>query len=447
MPRRTRTTKNLAQRITRDYFKRVFPIAQWRRLLTIIFTVAGLSWLAWHAMAGNPAVYSSGPIKSSHAVFGQNCAACHSSKNTFSAKVTDQSCQSCHDGPVHQAQQVYTPDCATCHVEHSGQTSLARVNDVGCTECHSDLKTKSGKLRVAANIKSFGSGHPEFAAVRPGQHDMGSVKFNHQVHLKKDLRGPRGSNVQMQCTDCHQPQGVTRSLPYGQTEVTDQPGNAQVSTSPHISTRSYMAPVNFNEHCSGCHPLGFDRRFKDAVPHKKPEVVREAVFKKFTEYIAMHPGEIHTVNLDQRIPRRPPLPPPSNAAEWVSQMMGEAEQLLWWKTCKECHRLIYVAGMKVPQVPKAAINARWMKDARFDHQAHRLVNCESCHAKTRSSKDAADILLPGIETCQQCHRPGESNAAEARCFECHDYHDWSKEKPVNGTLGIHQLISSRATHQ
>ena len=34
MPRRTRTTKNLAQRITRDYFKRVFPIAQWRRLLT-----------------------------------------------------------------------------------------------------------------------------------------------------------------------------------------------------------------------------------------------------------------------------------------------------------------------------------------------------------------------------------------------------------------------------
>ena len=130
MPRRTRTTKNLAQRINRDYFKRVFPIASWRRLLTIIFTAAGLSWLAWHAMAGNPAVYSSGPIKSSHAVFGQNCTACHTSKSVFSAKVTDQSCQSCHDGPVHQAQQFYTPECATCHVEHSGETCRTTFNVV-----------------------------------------------------------------------------------------------------------------------------------------------------------------------------------------------------------------------------------------------------------------------------------------------------------------------------
>ena len=84
-----------------------------------------------------------------------------------------------------------------------------------------------------------------------------------------------------------------------------------------------------------------------------------------------------------------------------------------------------------------------MKNARFDHQAHRLVSCESCHAKASTSKDTADILLPGIETCQACHRSGKANAAEARCFECHDYHDWSKEKPVNGTLSIHQLISSR----
>ncbi len=446
MARRTRTTKNLAQRINRDYFKRVFPISQWRRLLTIIFTAVGLSWLAWHAMASDPAVYSSGPIKSSHAVFGQNCAVCHSNKNTFSAKVTDQSCQSCHDGPIHQAQQFYTPECAACHVEHSGETSLARVNDAGCTECHSDLKTRSGALRVAASIKSFNSGHPEFAAVRPGQHDPSSIKFNHQVHLKKDLRGPRGANVQMQCADCHQPEGVKRALPYGEPDPSG-PQPVQASFSPHVSTRAYMAPVNFMEHCSACHPLGFDQRFKDAVPHKKPEFVREAVFKKFTEYIALHPDEIHIVNLDQRIPRRPPLPPPHNAAEWVARMMGEAEQLLWGKTCKECHRLLYVAAAKVPQVPKAAIPARWMKNARFDHQPHRLVSCDSCHAKASTSKDTADILLPGIETCRQCHRAGKANAAEARCFECHDYHDWSKEKPVNGTLSIHQLLSSRATHR
>jgi hypothetical protein len=439
MPRRTRTTKNLAQRIDRDYFKRIFPIARWRRLLTIVFTVAGVSWLAWHAMAGNPEVYTSGPIKSSHAVFGQNCVACHATKNTFSAKVTDQSCQSCHDGPVHQAQQTFTPECASCHVEHTGQTSLSRVSDTGCTQCHSDLKTKSGALRFAANIKSFENGHPEFAVMRPGARDASTIKFNHQVHLKKELKGPRGSNVQMQCADCHQSAGIKRVLPYGEPDPS-APQTVQASYGPHSSPRAHMAPVNYMEHCSGCHTLGFDARFSDAVPHKKPEVVRDAVFKKFTEYIALHPNEIHTVNLDQRIPRRPPMPPPRNGTEWVAQMMMEAEQLLWNKTCKECHRLKFAAAVKVPEVPKAAINARWMQNARFDHQAHRLVSCESCHTKAATSTETSDILLPSIKSCQECHRPGRENSAEARCFECHDYHDWSKEKPVNGKFSIHQLI-------
>ncbi len=31
------------------------------------------------------------------------------------------------------------------------------------------------------------------------------------------------------------------------------------------------------------------------------------------------------------------------------------------------------------------------------------------------------------------------DAAEARCFECHVYHDWSKEKPVAGKFLIKQL--------
>ena len=31
------------------------------------------------------------------------------------------------------------------------------------------------------------------------------------------------------------------------------------------------------------------------------------------------------------------------------------------------------------------------------------------------------------------------DAAEARCFECHAYHDWSKEKPVVGKYSLKQL--------
>jgi hypothetical protein len=48
------------------------------------------------------------------------------------------------------------------------------------------------------------------------------------------------------------------------------------------------------------------------------------------------------------------------------------------------------------------------------------------------------VLLPGIQVCRECHRSG-ANAAEARCFECHVYHDWSKEKPVVGKYTVKQL--------
>ena len=164
MARRTRTTKNLAQRIDRDYFKRVFPITRWRRLLTILLVVGGVSWLGWHRIAGNPAIYSSGPIKSAHAVFGQNCAACHVSASTFSAKVTDQSCQSCHDGPVHQAQQTFTPECASCHLENA--TGRMGSNLVDDQYTYPRVATDLGTFEViyagaAGAMQAFGNRIPQ----------------------------------------------------------------------------------------------------------------------------------------------------------------------------------------------------------------------------------------------------------------------------------------------
>src|SRR5437763_649268 len=162
MPGRTRTTKKLAQRIDRDYFKRLFTIPRWRRILSFALTGIALLWLAWHSFARNSDVYTSGPIKSSHAAFGNNCAACHAANAAFGRKVTDDACLSCHDGPIHQANQTFTPHCTECHVEHTGALQLSRTNDAGCTQCHANLKAKSGNVKVAANIRSFDNGHPEF---------------------------------------------------------------------------------------------------------------------------------------------------------------------------------------------------------------------------------------------------------------------------------------------
>ena len=64
-----------------------------------------------------------------------------------------------------------------------------------------------------------------------------------------------------------------------------------------------------------------------------------------------------------------------------------------------------------------------------------MLICTECHAKAKTSRETADVLIPGIETCRDCHRPG-ADSAESRCFECHVYHDWTKQKPVTGAFTI-----------
>lgn len=383
MAGRTRTTKKLAQRIDLNYFKRLYPIPRWRRILSVALVALGLAWLLW----ARERPYNAGPLAKSHALLGKNCAACH----VTSGKIADQTCRACHDGPIHQEKQKFTPACTECHVEHQGSFRLADVHDESCTQCHGTLATK---------VTSFDSGHPAFK-IPP---DPGTVKLNHEVHLKKDLRGPHGP-VRLTCADCHRSAG------------------------------DFMQPVDYQKSCADCHPLLFDRRFDEPAPHKKPEVVLDYVTSRFTEYIARHPEEVHMADpADPRI-MRPPLPPARDAAEWIARRVSDTEQLLWRKSCKECHPV-----PKPREIPDASIPVQWMKKSWFSHDAHQMLKCLECHPKAATSRETSDVLLPGIETCRKCHRSG-ADAAEARCFECHVYHDWSKEKRPEGRSisdAIHQ---------
>ena len=291
---------------------------------------------------------------------------------------------------------------------------LASTSDEACTQCHANLASndKNTPPRFVSDIRGFDRSHPEFAVLRAGRIDPGTVKFNHQVHLdpKKPVRGPHGP-VQLQCRDCHRAAGG-----------------------------AYMEPINYDKHCSECHPLQFDRRISEPAPHKEPKVVYDFVAQKLTAYIAAHPSEIPLVDEpDKVLPTRPPQRPARNAQEWVQQRLVDAQLLLWRKACKECHTPRYPSGFDaLPEIPKAAITARWLTHANFDHEAHQMLTCTSCHNKTLASTETSDVLIPGVQSCRDCHHSG-SNAAEARCFECHTYHDWSKEKPVNGAFTSHQL--------
>jgi hypothetical protein len=439
VPRTKLTTKKLAQRIDMHYFKRPHPFRSWRTGLSILLPLLAIVWLAWAALTRNDRVYSSGKMSSGHAVLGARCGECHvRNAGSFSAKASDRACRSCHDGPTHHANQLFTPNCSSCHTEHRGHRRLSATPDADCTQCHANLRTAGAPTQFANHIAGFGSAHPEFAALRPGSVDPGTIKLNHAVHLKAMLQGPDGP-VQLDCDDCHRPATSSVAWRFGSAQPATKSVPGKFDPPSRASARDYMAPSSYANNCIACHTLQFDERFQESVPHDTPEIVHAFVVQKFQQYIATHPVELHVTAPGHNLPQQP-LPAAFRVLtpqQWVAERVADSEKLLWRKTCAECHSLTFSAGPQLPAVAKSNITPRWFSHAVFSHEEHRFLKCLECHAGAAKSQEAADILLPGIQTCERCHHAGQE-AAESRCFECHTYHDWGKEKPVKGTLTISQ---------
>ena len=439
MLRRTRTTKKLARRIDLQYFAHPHPFRTWRVWLSVTIPLIAFGWFIAQRAHGGQKVYSSGQLSRAHAVFTQQCALCHVTQaGKFMARVTDEACLSCHDAPLHHANQTFTPTCTACHMEHKGAVTLQATTDAACTQCHAQLRTRDSQPHYAVSITSFENKHPEFAALRSGASDPSGVRLNHYLHLQPNLVGPNNTRVQMTCDDCHRAVD-TGAWPYG-AEVHSTALNDRANLR---EGKAYMPVPVFAKQCAGCHTLQFDKRFgSEQVPHDKPEAVRAFLVKRFGGYSAAHPASINEVDPPNRqIPERVRIPRVAhNASEWIQFRVDDAEWLLYAKTCKQCHTLTQT-GDPLPQIAKSNLTARWLAHAEFDHHAHRMMSCTACHARASGSRETTDVLLPGIQTCQECHRPQGSakEAAEGRCFECHQYHDWTKTKPTKGGFTIQQL--------
>jgi hypothetical protein len=301
--------------------------------------------------------------------------------------------------------------------------------------------------------------------------------------MKLIRRGPNGPDVQLACHNCHHLTAAEADLTYSDPKyraanVTYKEDDEVLTV--HVVTlgpprpitgRELMAPVKFANACAACHLLTFDKRFDEGVPHDKPEVVHAFVAKKFAEYISAHPSELRERQDPERDLIGRPLPARTQAItvpQWIAEKTAVVEELLWHKTCVQCHTLTMTPlrdtrmarwsastlnganriasasqaenpsdqddgsrshNTSLPTVAPANITLKWMPHAKFDHGAHAGFSCVSCHAKVLTSAQTSDILIPGIETCKTCHAPGPEHA-ESRCFECHTYHDWSKRKEV-----------------
>jgi hypothetical protein len=458
---RTRTTKKLAQRIDLNYFKRPTSYKRAKLWLSVLVPLLAVTWIAWRGFTRDSRVYSSGPMSAPHAVLEKQCAACHVEKSgEFSSKAADSACLACHDGPMHHENEVAAavPACATCHMEHRGRIQLRGASDQSCAGCHGNLKVSTGPAHYAASIHSLEDGHPEFASLRGGAKDRGSILLNHALHLRPIRQGPNGPIVQLECADCHR--NYKASWKYA---LSENPELASYQLHPDVpidklpsplptfkpyktsNNRERMRPAEFATACSGCHLLVFDKRFDEGVPHDKPEVVHAFLMKRFQEYIAAHPGEVRVARDPKRDLTGKPVPPEVRVltpAEWVAERTADAEELLWRKTCKQCHRLKLTDGGSLPSIAPAGVREQWLPHARFDHDAHRGFSCAGCHVKALTATETSDILVPGIANCKTCHAPGPDHA-ESRCFECHTYHDWSKRKEVKATFTLPGLGTGR----
>jgi len=483
---RTRTTKTVAQRIDLNYFKRATPFKRAKLWLAILAPALALLWIGWHFLLGDQRVYSSGQLSEAHAVLEKQCVACHVQQTGgFSAKAADTACLACHDGPAHHQEMTASTApkqaCAECHAEHRGRARIAAASTQDCARCHADLNVAGPGSHFAKKIASFAHGHPEFAALRDtagsAAPDPGKIKLNHALHMKAIRRGPTGPDVQLDCSDCHRPSASTDAKWKFGDEVyaaatvsytageTFAPGKSQgLPARRPWSDLQLMAPVKFSNACAGCHLLTFDKRFEEGVPHDRPEVIHEYLVKRFAKYIATHPAELRQTQDPQRnLAGRENVPAVRSVsgAQWVAERVATSEELLWHKTCTQCHTLsgsllqdanvarwdgtrpkegtsppTSLAGLDLqpragalPSIAAANLTLQWLPHAQFNHDAHTGFACTGCHQNARSSTETSDVLIPGIAVCQTCHASGPGYAS-ADCSECHTYHDWAKRKEV-----------------
>ena len=451
---RQRTAKTFGTRHDLTYFRHFTPFRLWRVALGLAVPVLALLWLG---VSGRQSFYSKGQLSSAHAFFSDQCGVCHTgqvrgaSMASFRKPVTDSACLSCHQAPAHQPNQPFNPSCSSCHVEHRGLGQLDHVSDAQCVECHEDLHATEGPARLVADIRGFNRNHPEFAALRNSPPAFTAINFSHHEHFGDSIRGPHGP-VKLQCDDCHRPETeINGPWPYADPQAPAAAAPPDPTANVFLDTRrELMAPITYEQHCLSCHELQFDERFAAPVPHKTPEIVHAFVVQQFQDYITKNPKAVHESRLqDRKIPKVAIIErsPPRNAAEWVHQNVDRTEQLLWGVTCKLCHQVEFPSPGGLPRIkPSALPAARWLPHARFSHEAHSGVACESCHTLAPESETSSDVLIPGIKTCQSCHNgdPSVAGNAENRCFLCHQYHQWKDRMHFRGGHTIQELTKSRS---
>lgn len=456
-----RDSKNLSEWLDLDYARR--PRTFRRMSKWICWAVFGGGFLAigWSLLPGQQQLYQAGPLATVHAMYKNDCQACHTESfqtalrilDPQARSVPDAACEKCHAGHIHHATQAWPTNCVHCHREHRGDHDLTRIPEEMCLSCHRDLKhgVKPGVRPQFLDVFDW-QHHPEFRGLHRarkdgdvGPLDPGTIRFNHHTHLQPDGvltldRTQAGLQREMsdrsavrktlKCADCHEPD----------------------------SAGQFMKPINFEKHCGECHPLSVqvvqtsDRPATLAAlrayaakpaPHAAPEIVRGVLRDRLTQFIQANPDLLPQVGKPAR-----PIPGASQRSvtekefAWVNDQLQKIEAGIFQQAgwCRYCHTPVAEPQTgSLPEFLPSRINSRlfpqqndgktrwhdreqWFPHSRFNHETHRMVECTNCHKGIRDSKATGELHMPTIAACRQCHTGNVGASARSDCAECHNYH-------------------------
>lgn len=359
-----------------------------------------------------------GPISPAHSAIAQDCQSCH--VEPF-VQVRDRECIACHTDVADHATTAGTQAlafegqrCASCHLEHKGP-GLAQRNPSLCVDCHAD-PAAPGIAGALPAIADFATAHPPFrvshvdassgsitrrAATeqRPLREDNG-LKFPHDVHLADaGVASPEGRRV-LQCDSCHTPQA-------------DGVG---------------FVAIRMETQCADCHRLEFEPAVTTRqLPHAEPAQVLTTL-REFYARIALGetPLDVQTVHgLLQRPGGDAPPIRRQQALQWAEEKARTvAQEVFEVRVCATCHDVSAADDDDAPwRIAPVRLQQDWLPAARFDHGDHRSQACDTCHA-VETSSSGADVAMPAIETCRDCHAGVHPQPGQLRsdCSSCHGFH-------------------------
>ena len=273
--------------------------------------------------------------------------------------------------------------------------------------------------RVVNSVTSFVSGHPEWAPLRDGRRDTTPLRMGHALHMDPQLPGGP-----LTCVSCHVP---------------DEQG-------------LYMRPVQFSTHCAECHDANLGRInvaeglvTSVATPHGSVVQVLAAIDGRIDAMVAAHPDKFvitaspvseeaepaeqpSSSRRRGRTPQSKTVDVPAFASaedrdQWIQSLRTAAREKAR-NSCEYCHVAPDSASADGQwTITPPAIPDRWLPRSHYSHAAHAMLSCDQCHA-ARTSAETFDVLLPGIDSCRECHRPHSdgTGGAPTACVLCHSYH-------------------------